>query len=242
MTSIKVAALMFLICAGILIPAVLQRQSQKALLAENEALRQQAEQALRLSMENRRLSNSLAESKRLGVEVKGQLQELIKLRAEMKRLQLLNSGSNVIGRLSTNESSGDMVGLRAEIGQLRQHNQELEVLLAQLRQLQADVASAEPAETPATNSPPQLEEQPLTVRLIRTQGDAFAEKLKRSVSAKEDETFEEVFARFLQINGVPTSSVAAAAYDPRTGRVILRATPAALDQIESLTTALDRAP
>src|ERR1041385_5626741 len=159
MTSIKVAALMFLICAGILIPAVLQRQSQKALLAENEALRQQAEQALRLSMENRRLSNSLAESKRLGVEVKGQLQELIKLRAEMKRLQLLNSGSNVIGRLSTNESSGDMVGLRAEIGQLRQHNQELEVLLAQLRQLQADVASAEPAETPATNSPPQLEEQ-----------------------------------------------------------------------------------
>jgi hypothetical protein len=241
MTQVKTVALMLLICAGILVPAFLQRRAQMALRAENEALRHQAEQALRLSVENLRLSNSLAESKRVAEELKDQSQELLKVRAELQRFRQQQApASNVIVRAATNGVGNDVASLRAEVGQLRQEIQELALLREQVRQLQAETVSADTNETVVTNTVAQAEEQPLSIRLIRTQGDAFAEKLKRSVGAKDDESFEEVFARFLQMNGIPTSTVAAAAYDARTGRVILRASPATLDQIESLTTALDR--
>ena len=77
--------------------------------------------------------------------------------------------------------------------------------------------------------------------MIDTQGDAFAEKLKRSVAAQENETFQEVFSRFLQVNGIDVSNVAGFGYNERTGKVIVRAPQATLDQIEKLTVALDRA-
>jgi type II secretory pathway component GspD/PulD (secretin) len=242
MSRVKVILLMFLICAGILVPAFIEHRAQRALLAENEALRHQAEQGLRLSVENRRLSDSLADSKRLSAEVKSQLQELLKLRAEVKGFPPPRGKSNLVAQVRTNDPAGELASLRAEVARLRQENQELTAARDQMRQLQAAEGAAAQSTDAATNQPAQPEEQQLSLRLIRTQGASFAEKLKRSVGARDDETFEDVFARFLQVNGIPASSVAAAAYDERTGRVILRGAPAALDQIETLTTALDRAP
>ncbi len=241
MSGVKTAILVALIAAGILVPAIMQRQAQLALRAENDTLRQQAQQALRLSVENRRLSNSLADTRRVGAELKEQLQEVFKLRAEVKRLQQQNRTTNALVQTATNNTPSELATLIAEVTRLRQETQDLQQWRDQLQQLQSE-AAASPASDTATNQPAPALDQQLAIRLIRTQGPSFAEKLKQSVGAKEDDTFEDVFARFLQVNGIAPSTVSAAAYDERTGRVIIRAAPSTLDQIERLTAALDRGP
>lgn len=207
---------------------------------ENSALRHQAQQLVNVSVDNQRLSNSIAQLRLAQADARSQFQELVRLRAEVKRLQGEQPSSADQARVE--EQQRELARLQTEVLRLSQQSDQLDELREEIRQLQeaALARQAEPAAAPQTqpNEPPQ--DQTVAIRMIRTQGEAFAEKLKQSVGAGDDESFQAVFSRFLQVNGVATNSIAAAVYDSRTGRVIVRAPQATLDQVERLTSALDR--
>lgn len=210
-----------------------------ALRRENNVLRRQAQQLVNVSVDNQRLSNSVAQLRLAQADARGHFQELVRLRAEVKRLQ--NDQSNAVTQARADEQKAELARLQAEVLRLSQQSDQLEELREEIRQLQeaALARQTEPAVAEAQPSEP-APDQPVALRLIRTEGDAFADKLKRTVGAGDDESFQAVFGRFLQVNGVQTNTIAAAAYDPRTGRVIVRAPQATLDQIERVTSALDR--
>jgi hypothetical protein len=230
---------------GILLPATLEHRSQVQLREENKALREQLRRLSRVAADNERLSNVVAQAKIAQDHANRQFEELLRLRKEVGRWgqrDQPDSASMVsLAQHPDQEQATELQRLQEEVRRLQQENQELEALREEVRQLRAAASSA-PAEEASAAQTEATEDRPLSIRLIRTQGASFAEKLKRSVGAQESETFQEVFARFLQANGIQPGAVAAAAYDERTGRVIVRATPAVLEQIDRLTTALDQSP
>jgi hypothetical protein len=240
MSRLQLGIVTALIGASIAVPAIIHHQSQTRLRQENKTLRQQADQVVLLRAENQSLSNSVTQLRVAQVSANNQFQELIKLRAELNRLKQENQQSNLVAQASKDQPS-ELARLREEVNRLKKENLEIEKLTAEIRQLRSAAASP-PTEEKPTSQPAEGEEQALALRVIRTQGNTFAEKLKQSVSAQDEETFQDVFGRFLQVNGVQTNTIAAAVYDERTGRIIVRAPPSTLDQVEKLTSALDQAP
>jgi hypothetical protein len=241
MSGFKVGIGLVLVGASIGVPALILSNSNARLRAENEALQQQALRVPLLAADNERLSNSLVQARIALEQTKDQVQEILRLRAELNRVRQQTDQSSSIAQMSASDQGRELTRLRAEVKRLKEENQQIDTMREEIRQLQA-AASNPPAEERSTGQPDEVEDVPMSLRIIRTQGDAFAEKLKRSVAARDDESFQEVFSRFLQVNGVQTNGVGAAVFDERTGRVIVRGTPAALEQIEKLTSGLDRAP
>ncbi len=231
-----------LVGTGLCLVVLFQTRSQTALRRENSALRAQSQQFVRVAAENERLSNALAHVRVAQSGENNQLQELIRLRAELNRLRP-NGKSDKAGSASSAAEGPtlELTQLRAEVKRLTEENLELEKLrdeLQELRTATANTATEEAAKAEATEE----ESGPVTLRILRTQGAGFAEKLKQSVGARDDESFMEVFGRFLQSNGIQTNAVAGAVYDERTGRVIVRGSESVLDQIERLTRSLDSSP
>jgi hypothetical protein len=233
-----------------------QHRSEAQWREERAALRQQVEQMTLVSAENERLSNLVAQAKEAQVTANEQSQELLKLRAEVIRRSEARQDPNSLSEAKLNSNLADQLrqipALRSEIGQL---TQDINKLRDQLRQAAAAStaaaapAAAEPvpvqesARTRLANSPRSAaddEQQTLSIRMIPTQSATFAEKLKRSVNAQEGESFQEVFGRFLQVNGIELDRIAGLVFDERTGRVIVRAPPSLLDAIERLTLSLDQ--
>ncbi len=234
-----------------------QHRSEAQLRAESEALRQQLQQLARVSAENQRLSNLVAEARVAQGTANEQLQELLKLRAEVARSTQAPPPSNSVQDLklppNVAEPLRQITALRGDMSQL---SDLINKLREELRQgvAPAPVASAPAAAEPAPaadNSTASLsgnrlnsassEQQPLSIRIIPTQSETFAEKLKRTVNAQENESFQDVFSRFLQLNGIETDRIAGMVFDDRTGRVIVRGPAPLLDAIERITLALDRA-
>jgi predicted nucleic acid-binding Zn-ribbon protein len=242
MSRLQIGIAGILLVAGIGLTVLVQHYSQAELREENESLRRDAAEMKRLAAENQRLSNVVAQARVALANTDGQLQELLKLRSEVSRLNHERDESNRVNQAKSAQSADDearefsalrneMTGLRQEIGGLRDD----------IRQFQT---AATPPAAPVERTTPQAntqEEQPVSIRMIDTHAITFAEKLRRSVAAQEGETFQDVFGRFLQSHGIDVTSVAGAVFDERTGRVIVRAPAATLDQIERVTVALDRA-
>jgi hypothetical protein len=208
---------------------------------ENNELRHQAQQLVGVSVDNQRLSNSIAQLRLAQADARGQFQELIRVRAEVKRLQ--SAQSNSVAQVRSEEQQRELARLQAEVLRLSQQSDQLDELREEIRQMQEAALARQPEQAVADAQPNESQQdQAMAMRMIRTQGETFADKLKRSVGAGDDEPFQAVFGRFLQVNGIQTNSIAASAYDSRTGRVIVRAPQSTLDQIERLTSALDRSP
>jgi hypothetical protein len=238
MSKRTLAILALLIVTGLAVPAIVQHRTAARIIQQNHVLREQALAAARLSAENQHLTNLVAQFRVAQNLANDQFQELVRLRSEVTRLQ--QPPSNSIAEQTALLQAQELSLLREELTQLRQEYQELSSLREDLQQLRASPSSS--TQELAGNQQDEGEDRGVSLRIIRTQGPTFADKLKRSVSAQDDESFQQVFGRFLQVNGVPTNTVAAAAYDDRTGRVIVRAPQETLDQIERLTSGLDRAP
>jgi hypothetical protein len=132
------------------------------------------------------------------------------------------------------------VGALAEaVGLLHDDIQDLEASAATPATDQRSAAAATTAAPAPTPAAPQ--DTTVAIRMIPTHADTFADKLKHATAAQDGETFPDVFGRYLQLNGVNTSSLTGLYFDERTGRVIVRGGRGVLDQIEQLTTALDQA-
>jgi hypothetical protein len=86
-TRLKLGVFGAIVVASAAIWGLMQRQADARLRAENDALRQQLEQASELATENARLSNlvALAQAPQRGSG--GQLNELLRLRGEVGRLR-----------------------------------------------------------------------------------------------------------------------------------------------------------
>jgi myosin heavy subunit len=108
---------------------VMQQQAQVKLRQENESLRQQLDQLVRLQADNEHLSNSLAQAK---AAADAQTTELLKLRNEVGML-----------RKQTIEV--------AELQKKNQKNQQLSAALASSRN--AQLAKTPPETTPKINAP-----------------------------------------------------------------------------------------
>jgi len=232
--AILIAAVVFALAA----PALMLSRSQARLRRENTQLRQDAVQLPRVTADNQRLSNVLTQMRAAQVDARLQFQELVRLRAEVNRLETQQSNRLEQAYIS---QSRDLAALRDELLRLNQQNEELDALRQEVSQLRATAATASPDPTTESEATP-VEEPSLSLVTIRTQGEPFAEKLKRAVGAADEESFRDVFGRFLQDNGVATNTIAAAAYDQRTGRIIVRASAPTVQQIERVTRALDEAP
>jgi len=241
MSKLQFGLLLLVLGACATIPIIRQRKAEVRLRDENSALRQQADRLTHVSADNQRLSNVITEVRLAQVDARNHFPELVALRAEVARLKDLNEHSESALRSSEREQRGEVAILRSEVARLSDEAQELESLREEIRQLRAAATTA-PAEPTPPSDALETETGETSIRMIRTQGDAFAEKLKSSVGAKDEESFLDVFSRFLQLNGIQTNGVATAAYDQRTGRVIVRGTTATLDQVERVTRALDQAP
>jgi hypothetical protein len=250
----KLGILIVLALAGVAGLTVFEHRSEAQLQAENEALRSQIERMSKVSAENQRLSNLVAQAKVAQTAANDQFQELLKLRTDFGRLSQEKQDSNRVAQVKLAQNAADQVhelgGLREEVSSL---TKEITKLRDEIRQLgsaapaavgtpveerASDSATAAAGQNNATASAPQ---QPVSIRMIDTHGESFADKLKRSVGAQDGDTFQEVFAKFLQSNGVDISPIVGLVYDDRTGRVIVRAPQPTLEQVERLTTALDRA-
>jgi alanyl-tRNA synthetase len=105
---------------------VMQQQAQVKLRQENESLRQQLDQLVRLQADNEHLSNSLAQAK---AAADAQTMELLKLRNEVGML-----------RKQT-----------IEVAELQKKNQQLSAALASSRN--AQLAKTPPETTPKINAP-----------------------------------------------------------------------------------------
>jgi hypothetical protein len=241
MSRIKLGIVGFLILAWIAVPVIIQVRSQARLRQDHQLLRQQAGRLVRVSSDNERLSNVVAQFRVAQATANDQFQELVRLRAEVQRLKQEPLQSNSVAQEVIRVQAQELARLRQELNRLKQDSEELASLQEELAQFGVALSTNAPEEGPISQ-PAETEEQPVSLRIIRTQGASFAEKLKLSVAAQENESFQDVFGRFLQVNGVQTNTLAASAYDERTGRVIVRAPQATLDQVEQLTSALDQAP
>ena len=241
MSKLSLVILGAIVIAAIAIPAAIQHQFQARLSRENGLLEQRVAQMNRLSADNQRLSNLVAQAKAALASSDDQFQELLKLRAEVTRLTQANQELNRANQAKVAQSATDQLrelsALRKDVGGL---SQVIGNLRDEMREFHAAAAIPPVAEKPAAQ-PATADEQPSPIRMIDTHGATFADKLKKSVGAQDGETFQEVFGRYLQINGVDTSSVAGLYFDERTGRVIARGPALTLDQIEKVTVALDRA-
>jgi len=241
MSKLQFCILLLVLGACAAVPVIRQRKAEVRLREENRALRQQADKLTHVSADNQRLSNVLSEVRLAQVDARNHFPELVALRSEVARLKGLNEHSDAALKAVEQEQRGEVAMLRAELARLSEEAQELESLRDEVRQLRTAAPTPAAEETPASDAR-ETENRETAIRMIRTQGDAFAEKLKSSVGAKDEESFVDVFSRFLQLNGIATNGIAMAAYDQRTGRVIVRGTTATLDQVERVTRALDQAP
>jgi chromosome segregation ATPase len=226
---------------GVVLFGVVQHHSE---VKENNSLRKKVGELTRLAAENQRLSNIVAVARVTQSEANNQFQELFRLRNEVSRLRQETQDSNLTNQVVLAQATDQLRQLRAlqgEASRLRQATQEVENLREQIRELQAAAANAAQTDTGAVAQAEQTQDRELQIRMIRTQGEAFAEKLKRATAAQDNESFQEVFDRFLRMNGVDPSQLSRAFYDERTGRVIIRADQATLDRVERITVALDQA-
>jgi chromosome segregation ATPase len=241
-----VASLLAVIAVAVL--GVVLHQGQNQLREENQALHSELTQMGRLAADNQHLSTLLAQAKTVQSSANEQFQELVKLRSEVVRLTKENNELTSTNESKTTQAVLDqlreLTGIHTDIGHLAE---DIESLRDELLQVQAAGVTTSPtptatdqSQTTATPNASASPQAPVAIRMIETHADTFADKLKRSVSAQDSETFPEVFGRFLQVNGVDTSSVVGAYYDERTGRLIVRAPQNTLDAIEKVTLGLDQ--
>jgi type II secretory pathway component GspD/PulD (secretin) len=205
---------------------------------ENAALRRQLAELPRLSANGQRLSNLLVQAKTAQGTANDEYQELVRLRGQLSQLSDQSNLVNQARAQGMSNQVSELSALRSEVSGLSEEISELREAIEDLYASGSGSASGERS----ADANRATESGPASVRMISTRGETFAEKLKRSVSAQEGETFPEVFGRFLRINGVELSQVAGLAFDERTGRVIVRAPQSVLDQIERLVATLDGSP
>jgi hypothetical protein len=214
--------------------ALIRQSKDSQILEQQLALTQ-------LSAENQRLSNMVVQAKLVQANTRSQLEEVLKLRSDVNRLQQDKDATN---RLLQAQFEEHVTNEIRELAALRTEVSGLEDEMGNLRDGLLEAYTNSPANTAddrsnqASNN--STEDRTLTIRMIETHGDAFAEKLKSAAHAADTETFPEVFGRYLRANGVDLNNVAALAYDERTGRVIVRAPRGTADVIERVTMALDR--
>lgn len=230
------------IAIGLAVAMGFQHRENTRLHRENEGLRQDLGQVARLEMDNRRLSNTLTQATAAQANAKQQFQELLRLRSEINRLEQDKQDSNRVDQAALlegmNEQLRELAALRTDLSGLRDEIGDLREDIRQMPEPAAGAAQTE--ERPAEQGNRTRDQRQLTIRMIDTHLDSFPDKLKRSVAAQDSESFQEVFSRFLQANGVDVTTVAGLAFDERTGRIIVRAPQGTLDVIERLTTNLDR--
>jgi len=110
-TSLKSAILGAMVVASLVTPFALQHQAQAKLRDKNEALRQQAGGLAKLQEENAQFSNLLAGTKSSPAAPNEQLNEVVRLRGEIGRLQAAVqelSGLKTNGPLSRKEALASM--------------------------------------------------------------------------------------------------------------------------------------
>jgi predicted nucleic acid-binding Zn-ribbon protein len=252
MSTTKLGIFLLIVLAGIAMAVALQHHAQVGLREENESLRQEVSQLPRLTSDNRRLSNLVTQAKGAQTSANEQFQELLKLRAEVIRLDREKQDSNRLDQAKLSQAATDQVRELAELKtDVRSLTDEIGLLRDEIAQLH-DLASTVPGTTTTATTPDErpatqtannaVEQRNMALRVIDTHPEAFAEKLKRSVGAQDNESFQEVYARFLQSKGVDTSTLVGAVFDERTGRIFVRGPQPTLDLVERVTTALDRSP
>lgn len=214
---------------------LLYRSESEHLRQQGELLREQAGELARAKADNTRLSNLLAQVRHAQAGANERLQELITLRAEVNRLRRQDAPPAP----EAENPQREIARLKTEINRLNQENEQLLALRDELQQFRAAAEAAAAAEE--AQEVPATEQVALSLRVIRTQGDSFAEKLRNSTAARDGEPFQDVFGRFLEMNGIQRSTVSAV-YDERTGSIVVRAPQNTVDQIERLTSALDQSP
>src|SRR5438552_8989463 len=85
-TKLKTGVISAIVVASVVTPLLVQHQAQARLRDQDEALRQQTDQATKLQAENERLSSLLAGAKSPRSLSNDQLSELLRLRGEVGRL------------------------------------------------------------------------------------------------------------------------------------------------------------
>jgi RNA polymerase sigma factor (sigma-70 family) len=121
MTTIQKTIIAAVVVASIATPSIIQHRGQSTLRQENESLRHQLEQHVELAKENERLSNELARARNASSISAGQLEDLLRLRAEVKRLK---ADSLEQARLNTdrdqNPNDPVTVEIRSWLGRMNQ--------------------------------------------------------------------------------------------------------------------------
>jgi len=218
---------------------IMERQSQSRMREQVESLHQELSHLSRVSADNQRLSNIVVQAKAAQANANEQFQELLRLRAELSRVRQEDQESNRVAQVKLLQGISDqlreLTSLRDEVKAL---GEEVSSLREAIQDSYADDSTPAAVERP-TGQTRASEEPVLPIRMINTRGPLFADKLKRVAAAQDNESFQEVFGRCLQSNGVDLSNVVGLVYDDRSGRVIARAPQATLDQIEKLIVALD---
>jgi RNA polymerase sigma factor (sigma-70 family) len=91
MTKLKFGVLSVLAVACLVVPLVIQNQSQARLREENQALRQQTSQLAQVAAENERLSNLVVQAMSAESLSRAQMSELLRLRGEVGVLRRQNT-------------------------------------------------------------------------------------------------------------------------------------------------------
>jgi hypothetical protein len=238
--SARVGILSAIVMLAVIGLVTIERRSQVRLRAEVASLHQELYQLSRVSAENLRLSNVVAQARIAQAGANEQYQELLRLRSEVSRLRQEDQESNRVSQVQLYQNVSDqMRELAALRNDVRELGDEISSLREAIQEIYTDDSAPVSTERSTAQTSRSREEQAVPIRMINTRGPLFAEKLKRSAAAEDGETFQEVFGRYLQGNGVDLSNVVGLVYDDRTGRVIVRAPQATLDVIEKLTVALD---
>ena len=107
MTKLKVGIVSAIVAIGVAVPLIMQHQAQTKLRAENEALRQKAEQSEQLAAENERLAKLATQASEAPRTTTEPSRELLKLRGEVGRLRQENAtaakptGDSVLSGMTT---------------------------------------------------------------------------------------------------------------------------------------------
>ena len=111
LTKAKLAVLGVVLVGAVATPLVVQHQAQVRLLAKDSSLQEQLDQLVRLTVENERLSNLVAQASSEQSFAEERMRELLKLRGEVAAMRTqLASLQNV--RLETTNGAGETLHVR----------------------------------------------------------------------------------------------------------------------------------
>ena len=131
MTKLKATLVSAIALATITTPLAFQYHAQARLRGENDSLRQQLNQQVKLAAENERLSTLIEQSARTNSQLLpgAELNELLRLRGEVSRLR---SESRELARLKNAETQNPVARLRQELAQMPERD------IPELRSLKED--------------------------------------------------------------------------------------------------------